>query len=115
LYTDIVHLISKTSLSYTTCVMALLMTMRAATHTRGKHHLQKDPLQTYIAALICSDKYLYDATYTNREWSVFLGRYSLLEINEMERVFLSGLDYRMFVEKTEFDQFLEFIDLALSL
>ncbi|KAG0237996.1 hypothetical protein BGW41_008261 [Actinomortierella wolfii] len=73
-------------------------------------------ISLFLAAVICADKYLFDATFTNSEWADFTrGMYTNLEINELERRFLSQLQYKMYVSEPEFDGFLSYIEVVLQL
>ncbi|TPX33910.1 hypothetical protein SmJEL517_g03388 [Synchytrium microbalum] len=73
-------------------------------------------IPTFLASVIVADKYLYDATYTNADWSMFTdGRYSLDEINSIEREFLKRLDWKLFTLETDYLDFLDNLDLMLML
>jgi hypothetical protein len=73
-------------------------------------------IPTFLASIIVSDKLLYDATYTNLNWSEFTeGRYSLEDINELERRFLSIMNFQLFISQKKFDEFLSYLDLVLCL
>ncbi|OUM65315.1 hypothetical protein PIROE2DRAFT_60111 [Piromyces sp. E2] len=63
-----------------------------------------------------ADKLLYDATYTNLNWSEFTeGRYTLEDINELERRFLSIMNFQLFISQKKFDEFLSYLDFILCL
>ncbi|KAG0270255.1 Cyclin-dependent protein kinase [Actinomortierella ambigua] len=73
-------------------------------------------ISLFLVAVICADKYLFDATFTNGEWADFTrGMYTTAEINELERRFLGRLQYRMYVSEPEFDGFLSYLEVVLQL
>ncbi|KAG0205416.1 hypothetical protein BGX28_002987 [Mortierella sp. GBA30] len=70
----------------------------------------------FLAAVICADKYLFDATYTNAEWADFTkGQYTTRMLNDLERRFLGHLQYRLYVSEPEFDGFLSYLEVILAL
>ncbi|ORX92409.1 hypothetical protein K493DRAFT_316602 [Basidiobolus meristosporus CBS 931.73] len=70
----------------------------------------------FLASVIVADKYLSDATYTNEDWAEFTcGKFSLKEINDMERRFLSQLNYNLYVTEEMYEAFLSYIEVSLSL
>ncbi|KAK9766392.1 hypothetical protein K7432_004559 [Basidiobolus ranarum] len=70
----------------------------------------------FLASVIVADKYLSAATYTNEDWADFTcGRFSLNEINQMERKFLSQLNYNLYVTEEMYEAFLSYIEVSLSL
>ncbi|KAK9768897.1 hypothetical protein K7432_000126 [Basidiobolus ranarum] len=73
-------------------------------------------ISMFLASVIVADKYLSDITYTNKDWVDFTrGKYTLLEINEMERRFLSQLNYKLYITEEMYEAFLSYIEVALSL
>ncbi|KAJ3087396.1 hypothetical protein HK102_011195 [Quaeritorhiza haematococci] len=78
--------------------------------------LEERCIPLFLASVICADKYLYDATYTNADWTEFTeDRYTLSEINAIERSFLQSLDYNLFVTDAEYDSFLAYLDVMLCM
>ncbi|KAG9321211.1 hypothetical protein KVV02_002123 [Mortierella alpina] len=66
--------------------------------------------------IICADKYLFDATYSNAEWADFTkGQYTTRTINDLERRFLGHLQYKLYVSEPEFDGFLSYLEVVLAL
>ncbi|KAI8067653.1 cyclin-domain-containing protein [Gilbertella persicaria] len=59
----------------------------------------------FLAALISAHKYLQDKTYKNSAWSKVSGL-NVQEINHAEKVMLQLLDYRLFVNKNTYDQWI---------
>ncbi|KAF9438666.1 hypothetical protein BGZ76_006039 [Entomortierella beljakovae] len=73
-------------------------------------------ISLFLVAVICADKYLFDATYSNAEWADFTrGQYTTTELNDMERRFLGRLQYKLYVGEPEFDGFLSYLEVILAL
>ncbi|KAJ3280532.1 hypothetical protein HK104_000602 [Borealophlyctis nickersoniae] len=135
-YNFISRVIKRTQLSCTTFIMGLLFIYRAKrrgrltsvtptpkgsppsspTRQSTKHSEENSCIPLFLASVICADKYLYDATYSNADWVHFCGgRYSLREINLMERDFLSRVDHNLFTVEEEYLHFLSYLDMMLCL
>ncbi|KAF9123595.1 hypothetical protein BGW39_008834 [Mortierella sp. 14UC] len=70
----------------------------------------------FLVAVICADKYLFDATFSNAEWADFTkGQYTNQELNDLERRFLGHLQYKLYVSEPEFDGFLSYLEVILAL
>ncbi|KAF9916705.1 Cyclin-dependent protein kinase [Lobosporangium transversale] len=70
----------------------------------------------FLVSVICADKYLFDATFSNAEWADFSrGRYTTSELNTLERRFLGHLQYKLYVSEPEFDGFLSYLEVILAL
>ncbi|KAH9947355.1 cyclin-domain-containing protein [Amylocystis lapponica] len=61
-----------------------------------------------VAALMMANKFVDDNTYTNKTWSEVSG-IELDEINRMEREFLLGIDFGLYVDKTTYDSWLNLL------
>ncbi|KAF9986456.1 hypothetical protein BGZ75_001805 [Mortierella antarctica] len=73
-------------------------------------------ISLFLTAVICADKYLFDATYSNAEWADFTkGQYTTRTINDLERRFLGHLQYKLYVSEPEFDGFLSYLEVVLAL
>ncbi|KAJ3055965.1 hypothetical protein HK097_008574 [Rhizophlyctis rosea] len=87
--------------------------------TDGKvnHGERHNPsISLFLTAVICADKYLYDATYTNQDWVTFCnGHYTLHHINTLERTFLHRQNHNLFFTHTDYLQFLSYLDVMLCL
>jgi hypothetical protein len=71
-------------------------------------------IPTFLIALIAADKMVFDATYTSKDWCEFTDhRYSLDEINDMERTFLTRIDYKIWITPEQFDDFISYLDFTL--
>ncbi|KAG0350721.1 hypothetical protein BG005_009745 [Podila minutissima] len=96
------------------------------THNHHNHHHRinnnKPGLESwscitlFLISVICADKYLFDATFTNAEWADFTrGQYTTQELNDLERRFLGQLQYKLYVSEPEFDGFLSYLEVILAL
>ena len=65
------------------------------------------PHRLFFVALMLASKFLHDHTLTNRAWSKLSGLFSVDETNKMELDFLGVVQYRLYVEKRAFDEFLD--------
>lgn len=61
-----------------------------------------------VAGLMMANKFLDDNTYTNKTWSEVSG-IDLNEINRMEREFLSGIDFGLYVDKPTYASWLNLL------
>jgi hypothetical protein len=61
-----------------------------------------------VAGLMMANKFLDDNTYTNKTWSEVSG-IDLSEINRMEKEFLAGVDWRLFVSKSKYESWLQLL------
>ncbi|KAK9762994.1 hypothetical protein K7432_010727 [Basidiobolus ranarum] len=113
---DFIHRIYRRgSLSITNLLTGLLFLIRLKEYhpsckgTHGSGH------RLFLSAIIIANKYLYDGAYHNNSWvKVAEGKYSLLEINQMECELLSLLKYRLVVSKREWIEFSKIIDSKLE-
>ncbi|KAK2464867.1 hypothetical protein APHAL10511_002943 [Amanita phalloides] len=61
-----------------------------------------------VAGLMMANKFLDDNTYTNKTWSEVSG-IDLSEINKMEREFLLGVDFNLYVDKPTYESWLNLL------
>ncbi|KAF8735772.1 hypothetical protein AX14_001491 [Amanita brunnescens Koide BX004] len=61
-----------------------------------------------VAGLMMANKFLDDNTYTNKTWSEVSG-IDLSEINRMEREFLLGVDFNLYVDKPTYESWLNLL------
>ncbi|ORY01566.1 hypothetical protein K493DRAFT_169853, partial [Basidiobolus meristosporus CBS 931.73] len=92
----------KGNLSITNLLTALLFLVRLKEYhpsckgTYGSGH------RLFFSAVIIANKYLYDGAYHNTSWvRLAEGRYSLIEINQMECELLGLLRYQLHVKKED--------------
>lgn len=87
----------------------------SSSHSRQGQELWSS-ISLFLVAVICADKYLFDATYSNAEWADFTrGEYTTPELNDLERRFLGHLQYKLYVSEPEFDGFLTYLEVVLAL
>ncbi|KAI1297338.1 hypothetical protein EDD11_007206 [Mortierella claussenii] len=87
-----------------------------SSHTSKRGQEPWSSISLFLVAVICADKYLFDATFSNAEWADFSrGRYSTQELNDLERRFLGHLQYKLYVSEPEFDGFLSYLEVVLAL
>ncbi|GJJ75929.1 hypothetical protein EMPS_08287 [Entomortierella parvispora] len=88
-------------------------------NSNSQNREQREPwssISLILVAFICADKYLFDATFSNAEWAEFTrGQYTTKEINDLERRFLGHLDYKLYVSEQDFDGFLAYLEVVLTL
>lgn len=92
-------------------------------HSHHRHNNSNKPgleswscITLFLISVICADKYLFDATFTNAEWADFTrGQYTTQELNDLERRFLGQLQYKLYVSEPEFDGFLSYLEVILAL
>ncbi|KAF8985012.1 Cyclin-dependent protein kinase [Entomortierella lignicola] len=89
----------------------------ANNHYGGRRRQESwSSISLFLVAVICADKYLFDATYSNAEWAEFIkGQYTTMELNDLERRFLGHLQYKLYVSEPEFDGFLSYLEVILAL
>ncbi|KAH8101407.1 cyclin-domain-containing protein [Cristinia sonorae] len=61
-----------------------------------------------IGALVLANKFVDDNTYTNKTWSEVSG-IELAELNRMEREFLLGIDFDLYVDKPTYESWLNLL------
>lgn len=57
----------------------------------------------FLASLVVASKFVQDKTYRNSAWAKIAGL-PVAEINAAERIFLTLVDYRLFISQTTFEQ-----------
>ncbi|KAI8071272.1 hypothetical protein BC940DRAFT_252768 [Gongronella butleri] len=67
----------------------------------------------FLASLVVASKYVQDKTYRNAAWARMAGL-PVHEINTAERVYLELLDYKLYIDQTTFDQWLQLLHLHLQ-
>jgi hypothetical protein len=97
---------------------------RSAARCFGIEHQHRWQVpQLLLVALILAEKYLFDEVYTNAQWSMFArasnttrstDSFTLAHINALERQLLKDLDYQIHLSDTAFTQFLDQLEVALT-
>ncbi|KAG8969797.1 hypothetical protein FRC03_000623 [Tulasnella sp. 419] len=108
-FVDFLHkLLTTTQVSQSVIVLALHYVYRlkkSNPYIKGK---EGSELRLAVTALILANKFLDDNTYTNKTWSD-ISSISLLEINQMEREFLQGVDNRLYVDVATYESWLQLL------
>lgn len=105
----IYELLRKTRMSSVALLLALKYIHRLRLnhpHARPSHGCE---YRLFSVALILSNKYLEDKTFSNKTWSS-LTRIQVHEINVMEREFLNILDYHLDIPDDEFIAWIEYVE-----
>ena len=59
----------------------------------------------FLAATLCASKSLYDEGTSNRVWAERNGYFDLKELNQMEKELLAFLDFRLYISREEYNEF----------
>ncbi|GJE98005.1 cyclin-domain-containing protein [Phanerochaete sordida] len=97
-----------TQVSQSVIVLALHYIYRLKIRNRFTSGQSGSEYRVAIAALMMANKFLDDNTYTNKTWSEVSG-IELEEINRMEREFLLGIDFGLYVDKTTYISWLNLL------
>jgi len=110
---------SSNSTSPTSSISTTTSSIQSNRTNNSQNREQPEPwssISLILVAFICADKYLFDATFSNAEWADFTrGQYTTKEINDLERRFLGHLDYKLYVSEQDFDGFLAYLEVVLTL
>ncbi|KAI9509873.1 cyclin-domain-containing protein [Russula earlei] len=91
-------LLQTTQLSQSVIVLSLHYVFRLKERNSGTVAHPGSEFRVAVAALMMANKFVDDNTYTNKTWSEVSG-IELNEINKMEREFLAGIDFNLYVDK----------------
>ncbi|KAI0307452.1 cyclin-domain-containing protein [Multifurca ochricompacta] len=91
-------LLQTTQLSQSVIVLSLHYVYRLKERNSGTVAHPGSEFRVTVAALMMANKFVDDNTYTNKTWSEVSG-IDLSEINKMEREFLAGIDFNLYVDK----------------
>ncbi|KAI0085687.1 cyclin-domain-containing protein [Irpex rosettiformis] len=97
-----------TQVSQSVIVLALHYIYRLKIRNRYTNGQSGSEYRVAIAALMMANKFLDDNTYTNKTWSEVSG-IGLEEINKMEREFLLGIDFGLYVDKATYVSWLNLL------
>lgn len=97
-----------TQVSQSVIVLALHYIYRLKIRNRFTNGQSGSEYRVAIAALMMANKFLDDNTYTNKTWSEVSG-INLEEINRMEREFLLGIDFGLYVDKSTYISWLNLL------
>ncbi|KZT68846.1 hypothetical protein DAEQUDRAFT_727498 [Daedalea quercina L-15889] len=97
-----------TQVSQSVIVLALHYIYRMKARNRFTTGHPGSEYRVAIAALMMANKFVDDNTYTNKTWSEVSG-IELSEINKMEKEFLLGIDFGLYVDKSTYDSWLNLL------
>ncbi|CAG8447005.1 15949_t:CDS:2 [Acaulospora morrowiae] len=93
--------ISATQVSHSVILLSLLYIHRMKINNPTIKGQNGSEYRTFTVALMLSNKFLDDNTYTNKTWSE-VTNIPVSEINTMEMEFLSSLNYQLYVSEQQF-------------
>ncbi|KAI8371609.1 cyclin-domain-containing protein [Radiomyces spectabilis] len=111
------HILKQSRTTHSTLQLAIfyLFRIRPRIHSRYTNDVYVScGRRMFLASLICAHKYLQDKTYKNSAWSKISGL-NVKEINHAERVMLQLLDYRLYVKKDTYDQWMAMLQKHLKI
>ncbi|KAG7439541.1 uncharacterized protein BT62DRAFT_983407 [Guyanagaster necrorhizus] len=101
-------LLETTQVSHSVIVLSLHYIFRLKDRNNGTPAQAGSEFRIAVAALMMANKFLDDNTYTNKTWSEVSG-IELSEINRMEREFLMGVDFNLYVDKKTYESWLSLL------
>ncbi|KAG9314762.1 cyclin-domain-containing protein [Chiua virens] len=101
-------LLETTQVSHSVIVLSLHYIWRLKERNRFTAGLPGSEFRIAVAALMMANKFLDDNTYTNKTWSEVSG-IDLTEINRMEREFLMGVDFSLYVSGKKYESWLNLL------
>ncbi|KAK4687299.1 hypothetical protein P7C73_g2812, partial [Tremellales sp. Uapishka_1] len=105
----VARMLQVTMVSHSVTLVALLYIHRLKSRNRNLLGGPGSEQKIFVASLILGNKYLDDNTYTNATWSE-LASMPLKDINAMESEFLSGINYDLGVEPSEYRHWRQLLD-----
>ncbi|KAH9920326.1 cyclin-domain-containing protein [Fomitopsis serialis] len=97
-----------TQVSQSVIVLALHYIYRMKARNRFTTGHPGSEYRVAIAALMMANKFVDDNTYTNKTWSEVSG-IELTEVNKMEKEFLLGIDFGLYVDKSTYESWLNLL------
>ncbi|KAF9552705.1 hypothetical protein CPC08DRAFT_262103 [Agrocybe pediades] len=101
-------LLETTQVSQSVIVLSLHYIHRLKQKNRWTPAHPGSEFRIAVTGLMMGNKFLDDNTYTNKTWSEVSG-IELDEINKMEREFLSGVDFNLYVDKATYEAWLNLL------
>ncbi|CAL1696819.1 unnamed protein product [Somion occarium] len=101
-------LLETTQVSQSVIVLSLRYIYRLKERNRFTHGQGGSEYRVAVAALMLANKFVDDNTYTNKTWSEVSG-IALEELNKMEREFLMGIDFSLYVDEATYDSWLNLL------
>ncbi|TRM62792.1 cyclin-domain-containing protein [Schizophyllum amplum] len=100
-------LLETTQVSHSVIVLSLYYIRRLRTKARASVQ-EGSEFRIAVAGLMMANKFLDDNTYTNKTWADVSG-IGMEEINRMEREFLDGVDYNLYVDQPAFESWVQLL------
>ncbi|KAL1709304.1 cyclin-domain-containing protein [Schizophyllum commune] len=100
-------LLETTQVSHSVIVLSLFYIRRLRTKARTPAQAGSE-FRIAVAGLMMANKFLDDNTYTNKTWSDVSG-IGMEQINRMEREFLEGVDYNLYVHQRDFESWVQLL------
>ncbi|GAN07943.1 hypothetical protein MAM1_0183c07448 [Mucor ambiguus] len=110
------HILKHSRTTHSTLQLAIFYLFRIRSRVQEKRNddvYVSCGRRMFLAALISAHKYLQDKTYKNSAWSKVSGL-NVQEINHAEKVMLQLLDYRLYVKKDTYDQWIMMLQTHLK-
>ncbi|KAJ8589078.1 hypothetical protein M405DRAFT_818681 [Rhizopogon salebrosus TDB-379] len=101
-------LLETTQVSQSVIVLSLHYIWRLKERNHFTASLSGSEFRIAVAALMMANKFLDDNTYTNKTWSEVSG-IELAEISRMEKEFLMGIDFNLYVSKKTYDSWMNLL------
>ncbi|KAG7090526.1 hypothetical protein E1B28_009635 [Marasmius oreades] len=101
-------LLETTQVSQSVIVLSLHYIYRLKERNRFTTAASGSEFRIAVAGLMMANKFLDDNTYTNKTWSEVSG-IDLNEVNRMEREFLIGVDFNLYVDKATYESWLNLL------
>ncbi len=105
------HILHQSRISYATVATGLLYLLWGKQALKGhmsKYRKNINLYEIFVVALVLSSKYLNDRNASNSAWSRISG-ISLENLNRMEMLLLSVIEYRLHVEVDLFNRWVKFL------
>ncbi|THG97384.1 hypothetical protein EW026_g4601 [Hermanssonia centrifuga] len=97
-----------TQVSQSVIVLSLQYIYRLKERNRSTNGKAGSEFRVAVAALMMANKFVDDNTYTNKTWSEVSG-IALTEVNKMEREFLQGIGFDLYVDKASYESWLNLL------
>ncbi|EJD55024.1 hypothetical protein AURDEDRAFT_147691 [Auricularia subglabra TFB-10046 SS5] len=104
----LLKILDTTQVSQSVIVLALHYVWKLKKQNTLTHGQAGSELRVAVVALMLANKFVDDNTYTNKTWCEVSG-IDLGEINRMEREFLTGINYRLFVDEATYSTWLNLL------
>ncbi|KAK9710329.1 hypothetical protein K7432_008484 [Basidiobolus ranarum] len=96
-----IHVLNNIRMSPATVILALKYVQKLKKMSQTMRGESGSEYRIFIVAMILASKFLEDITYTSQSWSTITGM-PTREIAIMEREFLAGLQYELYVSNSDF-------------